>query len=352
MSRQRYNPFAVPSSGRSTALLDELLDGDDAVGVEAAIARLAITGRPALRQVLQRLRTASDAHVPRLLRVLERIGDPSALPVVRPLAGHATAEVAVAAVDVLGALLEARDAAVSSSALDILTATLLDRDRPDPVRLRALDAIINAPDQSAAYDADIVEPLRAQLRQDPSAAVRLAAEGGLSDAAPADAPAAVDLERVATGALPADVDSLRTAIVTQGSAAPLTTLHRVIERVRAHERELAAEAVEPWRVVRATAHLALAARGSRLAVYDLRETLEALGPHTPVGMLSALQQVGDASVLDAVADAYGASEDAWFRGQIATVFRAVVEREKITKRHAAARKLAARAPESFAALWG
>ena len=75
-------------------------------------------------------------------------------------------------------------------------------------------------------------------------------------------------------------------------------------------------------------------RGSRLAVYDLRESVEALGSQTPVGMLSALQQVGDASVLDAVADAWAGSSNAWFRGQLVTIFRAIVAREKITKRHA------------------
>ena len=93
-------------------------------------------------------------------------------------------------------------------------------------------------------------------------------------------------------------------------------------------------------------------RGSRLAVYDLRESVEALGSQTPVGMLSALQQVGDASVLDAVADAWAGSSNAWFRGQLVTIFRAIVAREKMTKRHAAMKKLAARQPDAFAALVG
>jgi hypothetical protein len=87
-------------------------------------------------------------------------------------------------------------------------------------------------------------------------------------------------------------------------------------------------------------------------VYDLRETLETLGEHTPVGMLSALQQVGDVSALDAVVEAWLATDNAWFRGQLATTFQAVVAREKITRRHAAIKKIAARAPEALAALWG
>jgi len=341
-----------PSSGKSKLLLDDLLDGDDGIAVEAAIARLAISGRPALRQVLQRLKTADQAHLPRLLRVLERIGDPSTLAIVRPLADHASPDVAVAAVDALGALLDARDAAVASAALDALTATLLATTRPEVVRLRALEAITNAPDQSPSHEADVVEPLRRQLRQDPSEALRVAASGSEAGPRPEQVIETPGPDVLSGTALPADPETLRQAIAAHAADVALTTLHRIVERVRDFERGLAPERAEPWRVARAAAHQALAARGSRLAVYDLRETLETLGPQTPVGMLSALQQVGDASVLEAVAEAYGASDDAWFRGQLTTAFRTVVERERITKRHAAVKKLAARAPETLAALWG
>lgn len=340
--------------GQSRLLLDQLLAGHDPVAVEAAIARLAIIGRPALRLVLQRLGDAGCTHQPRLLRVLERIGDPGTLTAIRPFLGHEAPDVAHAAVEAMGALLEARDTAVSSAALDALTATLLDPTRSDAVRLRAFDAIANAPDRSDTYDADILEPLRTQLRRDTSAGVR-AALGSPADAPPGEVAAAAGdtrLEAAAAGDLPDEPASLRQALGTHGHLVPLTLLHKVIERVRAHEGTRTAEQAEAWRVVRATAHLALAARGSRLAVYDLRESLDALGEQTPVGMLSALQQVGDASVLEVVADAWQASSDAWFRGQLVAIFRAVVDREQLTKRQAAIRKIAARAPETLAALWG
>jgi hypothetical protein len=126
----------------------------------------------------------------------------------------------------------------------------------------------------------------------------------------------------------------------------------VIERVRLREATVAADELDAWRVVRATTHLALATRGSRLAVYDLRESVEALGSQTPVGMLSALQQVGDVSVLEALADAHAGTTNAWFRGQLVTIFREIVAREKLTKRHAAMKKIAARLPESITELWG
>ena len=64
----------------------------------------------------------------------------------------------------MGALLDARDTAVAAAALDALTGTLLDTTRDDAVRLRAFEAIGNAGDRSETYDADVLEPLRAQLR--------------------------------------------------------------------------------------------------------------------------------------------------------------------------------------------
>lgn len=339
--------------GTSKALLDDLLAGHDPVAIEAAIARLAIAGRPALRYVLQHLESADATHAPRLLRVLERMAAPSALPVIRPYLSHDTQDVAVAAVDAAGALLDAREARVASAALDALTAALLDPARDEVVRLRAWEAIANAPEPTSSYDADVLAPLRLQLRQDPSPALRRAA-GADADAAPIiDEPSGeAQLETAATGTLPPDPEHLRQLIGSHGPEAPLTVLHRVIERVRAHEQAVDRSDVEAWRVVRATAHLALAARGSRLALYDIRETLESLGAQTPVGMLSALQQVGDASALDGVADAYARSDNAWFRGQLVGVFRAIVSREQLTRRQAAIKKMAARLPGAFEELWG
>ena len=343
-----------PRPGQSKALLDQLLAGHDAVTVEAAIARLAIAGRPALRQVLQHLGTAETSHLPRLLRVLERLADASALPAIRPFLAHPELDVEVAAVDAVGALLDARDARAATDALDALTATLLDGSRDDVVRLRAWDAIANASEPTASYDADVLAPLRLQLRGDASSALRAAA-GGDKDDMPllvAEPSGEAQLQAAATGALPADPEHLRQLVGAHGGDAPLTVLQRVIERVRAHEPTVGPDAVEAWRVVRATAHQALAARGSRLALYDIRESLAVLGAQTPVGMLATLRQVGDASTLDAVADAYVATDDGWFRDQLAGVFRAIVKREQLTRRQAAIKKMAARLPGVFEQLWG
>ncbi|BCS34548.1 hypothetical protein TBR22_A37760 [Luteitalea sp. TBR-22] len=324
------------------------------MGVEATIARLAIVGRPALRPVIQRLAQVDDIHRPKLLRVLERMGDPSALPTITPYLSHHDPDVAVAAVDAMGPLLDAPDGDVATTALDALTVTLLDAARPDAVRLRALEAITNAQDTTGQYEADVLVPLRNRLKHDPSEALREAVRPG-SAAGPGEGDERSGealLEAAAAGELPADTEHLRQLLTSHGATAPLTVLSRLVERVRTHEAVVPAEHVNAWRVIRATTHQALAARGSRLAVYDLRETLELLGEQTPVGMLSALQQVGDAAALESVADAWQASADAWFRGQLVTIFRAIAAREKLTRRSAAVKKLAARLPEAFAALWG
>ena len=130
--------------GQSRALLDELLASDDSVAVEAAIARLAIIGRPALRQILERLDAAEDTHQPRLLRVLERMGAPGALAAITRLVSASSPDVATAAVDAMGALLDARDAHTATSALDALTATLLDTSRADVVRRTVREAVVEA----------------------------------------------------------------------------------------------------------------------------------------------------------------------------------------------------------------
>ena len=57
---------------------------------------------------------------------------------------------------------------------------------------------------------------------------------------------------------------------------------------------------DEWTTARAAAHVALAQRGSRLALYDLRESLERAAP-LPVEFLTALSLIGDASCLEPIA---------------------------------------------------
>jgi hypothetical protein len=101
-------------------------------------------------------------------------------------------------------------------------------------------------------------------------------------------------------------------------------------------------------------HVALADRNSRLALYDLRESFEAASTPLPVDFLAALSKVGDSSCLEALATAYaraspprpsgaGKSVD-WWRQHVADVFRTIVTREGLTRRHAVLKKIEARRP--------
>jgi HEAT repeat protein len=105
-----------------------------------------------------------------------------------------------------------------------------------------------------------------------------------------------------------------------------------------------AERRTDWIGARAAAHLALANRGSRLALYDLRETIESLRERIPVEFFAAVTAIGDASCLEPIATAYARAKDDWSRRHLVDAFRAIVGREKITRRHAAARKIEKRWP--------
>ena len=106
------------------------------------------------------------------------------------------------------------------------------------------------------------------------------------------------------------------------------------------EREGAepAAARDQWRLARAAAHVALGHRGSRLALYDLRESLEAAKAPLPVEFLAALSLVGDASCLEAIAAAHAQGEGRLVAPHLADAFYAIVAREKLTRRHAAMRR--------------
>jgi hypothetical protein len=103
---------------------------------------------------------------------------------------------------------------------------------------------------------------------------------------------------------------------------------------------------------RAATHLALAQRGSRLALYDLRETIESAHDRLPVEFFAAVTAIGDATCLEAIANAYSRARDEWSRRHLGDAFRAIVDREKITKRQAMAKKIEKRWPGVWTAMVG
>jgi hypothetical protein len=123
----------------------------------------------------------------------------------------------------------------------------------------------------------------------------------------------------------------------------------MIDAVRSREGvvENAAKRAQ-WQTVRGALHQALALRSSRVAVYDLREALEdARGP-LPISFLAALHVVGDESCLEPLAAAYARTPaaNARWKVQLAAAFRAIAQRERVTRRHAVLKRIIARWPEA------
>jgi hypothetical protein len=70
-----------------------------------------------------------------------------------------------------------------------------------------------------------------------------------------------------------------------------------------------------------------------------------------VEFLTALSLVGDASCLEAIAAAHARAKDAWWREQLARLFRDIVVREQLTRRQAAIARIAKRFPQTLRDLW-
>ena len=332
---------------RSTAAdvraLVERLVGKDPLARDAASARLAILGTRAVATLMRALDACdSTAGCVAILRTLEAIQDPRAVaPAVR-LADAADVAVAVAAIGVLRRFLRSSDAALANAVFSRLTAIALDPERAESVRASALEALSDLPRETTAQ-------IVAQLKDDPNTRFRRVAS----------APAKVTRLRLTLAEVSAvarcpDPAELRALLAAEGASVPLGVLGRLVETLRARESsETAAARRAEWQAARAAVHQALAARRSRLALYDLRETLvEAPGP-LPVGFMAALDAIGEASCLDDIAAAYvraRRARDAWWVDHLAEAFRTILRREHLTRRSHAVRRVISKWPQAGAEL--
>jgi hypothetical protein len=335
------------SSARHIDALLEDLHAASAATRDAGVARLTVIGARAVERLVALAISTADAP-PRIaaFRTLEAIGDSRGLePALRAL-GDPDAGVAVAAAGVVRLFVRGVRGA---TAVDRLTATLLDGRRPDAVRLAALGSL-------GDLDVSTIAPLLTSLAADASAAVR--ENAGAEEERRRDNashPAGL-LARAADEGPADDAGALRQAIMHAGRKAALPKLLKIVERVREREAAEPPARRAEWTAVRAAAHLALARRGSRLALYDLRESLEGAA-QLPVEFVAALSLVGDAGCLDAIAGAYarsagaGRTRDDWWRRHLADAFGTIVGREKITRRHAVMKKIAKRRPGVAEELW-
>jgi hypothetical protein len=306
-----------PPPGAEIRGLIAALDAADAVTRESAVARLTLVAPRAVDALLRAYEPASPGGRVGILRALERVASPRMLPIARAALAASDTDVHMAAIALLRAITISGHPAASRDALDVLVAVALDDTRPAAVRNAARDA------------AGLSAAAGAPLREDDvwTAAIE--------------------------GQLPTTPETLRNAVQARRGSARLTDLQRLVDRVRARERKEDDPARrEQWRVVRGALHQALAARNSRLALYDLRDSL--LEPERlPVAFLAAIEEIGDASCVETLAAAYDASSrsgDTWWREHLASAFRAIVQREGLTRRHAAIKRALSRWPEATSQL--
>jgi hypothetical protein len=95
--------------------------------------------------------------------------------------------------------------------------------------------------------------------------------------------------------------------------------------------------------------VALARRGSRLALYDLRDTFGAATRPLPLDFLTAIAAVGDESCHDPLARAWGrAGTEPWWQTRLAEAAHDVMARRGLSGRHATVRRLRDKWPQFHA----
>ena len=331
------------SSAKQIETLVTDLGAGRAVRRDAAVARLTVIGSRAVERLIALTRSNADAAA-RIAawRALEAIGDPRALEPALDTLADASADPAVGGAATAVARVFLRGAQ-GAAAVDRLTAVVLDRARPESLRLAALRALRDLKRSTIA-------PVLTSLAGDPSATIRAEASTGGPQKRRATSDPVVAVTQAAEQRLPEEPSGLRRAIGQAGDAVSLPLLLRIVERVREREASEPAGPREEWTMTRAAAHVALANRGSRLALYDLRESLAAATTPLPVEFLAALSLVGDASCLEAVATAHARARNVWWRQHLADAFRTVVARERLTRRHALMKKIEKRWPAVIGAM--
>jgi HEAT repeat protein len=329
-------PIRVSSRKEIELLIGDLSATNPTVR-DAAVARLRIIGTRAVDRLIGVVKsTQTTSSRVAALRALEGIADPRALDPALVAVDDRDEAVASAAVAAAHVFLRGTR---GTDVVGCLTRVALDPARLQDIRLAAIQALSD-------LEAGTLKPLWKALAQDANAVVRARAQAAVSRkrALPRNSQALV--EAAARGEM-SDPVKLRHAIVQADQFTSLALLHQLVERLR--DRELA----EPldkrgeWTATRAAAHVALAARGSRLGLYDLRESLESSAA-LPAECLDALALVGDASCLEAIASAYAKANKSNDSGtspwqhHLVGIFRQIAKRERITRRHAVVKRIVKR----------
>lgn len=273
------------------------LESSDPIRREASVARLRVLGARAFPRLSKFIESSANSSArARAMSALEGLEDRHAAEIALGALSAVDADIVVAALGVLRGWVPHE---TGTRFLETITAIAVDRSRDARIRVAAIDALSDLPDH-------LVRPIREQAPP-PEAA-----------GPPLDDPIAA-----------------REWIEAHGGKATLAALHDAIKAFRESERRASSNRQrDEWMKVRGVAHRMLADRGSRLALYDARETFSSAQSPLPPGFLEAIGQVGDASCLEPLARAWSATREARWRAQLSETARQIVVRSKLGGRNA------------------
>jgi hypothetical protein len=279
------------------------LESDDAIRRAAAVARLRVIGERAVPRLAAFIESDAPAHSRALaISALQDMRLARARAIVVSALRDPEVETVVAALGVLRGWVADED---GTQILEAVTAIAVDPERDPRIRAAAVEALSDLPE-------DLVRPLRGRAPRTE------------------DAWSSLD-----------DPIETRLWIETHGATAPVATLHALIERLRQQERDASAVAHRiEWTRARGLAHRALARRGSRLALFDLRESFDSAREPLPDDFVMAAETIGDASCLEPLARAWAAvPHDPTWRARLSTTAAAIAKRARLTARGAAMKRI-------------
>jgi hypothetical protein len=358
-------PIVPSRSARIQELLGRLGSARPAER-ESAVAGLTLVGARVLEPLAALLPAASRAARLAALEVLEGIEDDAALPAILRLVRDADERVALRALaaagerpdpralETLTAVLSARGPAVRRQgaaralarleahglveALDPLAARLLDEGEESGLRVAILEGLLT---QQPPLAPRTLRPLlkRLEASADPELAARARPPAG----------AAVEdrlADELTSPGLTDEAAGRTIAALARRGAAAIPALQRALERLGPLRRGADAASLR----ARAALHEALAALDSRVALYDLREAIEAHPRAVMPALLRAASRIGDASIAPALARAV--AEDTALLDECARALSAVVARERLRKTSVVLRAVRPEHRSAFDLLWG
>ena len=295
--------MAARSSARDIARLVADLESDDSIRRTAAVARLRVIGERTIPRLAEYIDSGADARARALaLGALQDLRASRVLDVALRALDDQEPDVVIAALAVLREWVARED---GTSALEAVTAIAVDEARHPRVRAAAVEALAELPEH-------LVRPLRDRAPH------------------PEHDWSSID-----------DPEAAQTWVDAHGANADPSTVHALIDRLRSQEQnESAAQRRMAWQRARGRAHRALAKRGSRLALFDLRETFDTAPKPLPEDFLMAVDALGDASCLEPLARAWAvAPYDPTWRARVSTTAAAIAKRARLTARSAAMKRI-------------